>query len=85
MDQRRVEDLLGKNAQLELENQSLQEQVSLLSLQLEEERGRITGKHQEKLIKVYQMICLHFTIKDLNPSMSVWGIYALKCTVDISS
>ena len=44
MDQQRVEDLLGKNAQLELENQSLQEQVSLLSLQLEEERGRNTGE-----------------------------------------
>ena len=53
MDQRRVEDLLGKNAQLELENQSLQEQVSLLSLQLEEERGRNTGKsYQGKLIRV---------------------------------
>ena len=52
MDQIRVEDLLGKNAQLELENQSLQEQVSLLSLQLEEERGRNTGKYdQRKLIE----------------------------------
>ena len=45
MDQNRVEDLLGKNAQLELENQSLQEQVMSLSLQLEEEQGRNTGKY----------------------------------------
>lgn len=53
MDQQRVEDLLAKNAQLELENQSLQEQVSLLSLQLEEERGRNAGKFQKK--KLYEL------------------------------
>ena len=51
MDQKRVEDLLAKDAQLELENQSLQEQVTLLSLQLEEERGRNTGECQGKLIE----------------------------------
>ena len=45
MDQKRVEDLLGKNAQLELENQNLQEQLTLSTLQLEEERGRNTGEY----------------------------------------
>jgi len=43
MDQKRVEELLAQNAQLELEGQSLQEQVTLLTLQLEEERGRNSG------------------------------------------
>ncbi|XP_065919238.1 girdin-like isoform X2 [Dysidea avara] len=40
MDQKRVEDILAQNAQLELEGQSLQDRVTLLTLQLEEERGR---------------------------------------------
>jgi len=43
MDQKRVEDLLAQNAQLELESQSLHERVTLLTLQLEEERGRNSG------------------------------------------